>query len=227
MIKWFNESGNEFLLAITAILSITVLAALKIISGELAAGIIAGAGGVKLMSLGGKKTITGLAIIGLGAGLLGGCYDVIPIDIIITSDPSVCAIETIYGGQPETEIVQTAQVISDHKMCSGALIASDLVLTAKHCGMPNIIDIWGAKYSVVDVVQCDYGDLELIQMDGHATYFSGRQIDPLQIYVGDLNVGDKLHISGWSMESQSNGDNDLIYPTGGDQEISYINENKL
>lgn len=222
MAKWFNENGNEFILSILAIIAVTTLAILKVITGDLAVGVIVGAIGMKITGLGGKKTITGIAIIGFGAGLLAGCGNPVKIEAEITANPAICGIETIYEGEPETEIKQVARIYNDNMICSGALIASDTVLSAKHCGTPSFANVWGATYAATETIQCDYGDLEIVKMDDHATDWWGANIEPLIIYVGDLSVGDKIHIAGYGKIYPANPIPG--YPTGGNQIISVVGD---
>lgn len=221
MNKIFTESGNEFILSLMAIVAVTVLAALKIISGDLAVGVIAGAAGMKFVGGGGKKTLAGLMIIVAGAGFLG-CTAPVPVAVSITSDPAVCGKKAVYGGAPDDGVHQVARIETQkNNICSGALIASNMIITAKHCGVPKIIDVWGGKYYPERVINHSDADISVIVISDHATYLLGRQIDPLIVYAGDIKVAEKLHIVGYGRRTNGNPPQ---YPTGGDNEITEIND---
>jgi hypothetical protein len=222
MVKWFDENGNYFILALVSVISITVLAALKIISGELAAGIIAGAGGIKLASLGGKKTLAGLVM--LGAGLMGGCEHYPPQSITPTDNPLECGIQSVFGGASATDMKQVAKLTGDGKICSGALVASDVVLTAQHCRGKDTASIWGAQYGIAGTKECNYGDLAAVKISDTATDIWGAPIVPLKIYVGQLYVGDNIYIAGYGLTSKTSIPQ---YPTQGRQTVSEVTENVI
>lgn len=219
MIKWFDQNGDRFVIGVLGIVVIAILAGIGTIKGDLAASIIVGVLGGFTLGSGGKKSAGGIAIIALGAGLIG-CNEPVNIPVEITQSRSECGIDAIYKGLPD-DTSQTARVWGD-KMCSGALIASDIVLTAKHCGQIKSVEVWGARYNAISTVECNNSDLEIVRIEKNASYITGSNVNPFIIYVGDLSVGDGIRISGYGRRNEL--DEPPDYPTGGDQVISEINE---
>lgn len=94
-----------------------------------------------------QSAVLGLTLAG-ATGCAAETEDSAQVDVAVATDPSV----RIYGGEDDTDGQATSSVIalkvargSNFELCSGALIAPNVVLTARHC----------VSTSVTTSVSCD------------------------------------------------------------------------
>jgi hypothetical protein len=229
---WYKDGG--VIIRIGVLIAVTIMVCLGKLEPLTAVAVMMGLYGGSMAGIGsggGKKLLGAVFVAGaLGIGL-GGCGPMIndtceDCTFKMTSNPTDCATPIVAGGKIVTGKAFVVKVLSPRSICTGVLVATDVVLTAGHCVVEGdmTIDLWGATYVVVDRVVHPTKDLAILYLDQPVINWLGRRLQPVIVYTGPISEGARIVIYGHGAQSAT--ERDSTYVRAGEQVIYEVKDDE-